>query len=415
MGEAAGRAWPAGCGARILASMSYESPFRGLTVLDVSQGIAGPYCAMLLAQQGADVVKLEPPEGDWARGLGTKWGDITAVSLSANRGKRSLALDLRKPEGAAIARRLAASADVFIESSRPGVAKRLGLGWDALKAENPRLIYLSVSGFGQQGPHAARPLTDTVAQAFSGIMAINPGNDGVPHKIGVYIVDLVTALYGFQAVSAALYARRDAQEGRYLDVSLIQAAAALQAGKIAEHALEGGAPRLLNAPAGSYRTKDGWIAVTLVREEQFVRMCEALGRPELPRDARYADFAKRADNVRALVETLQETLLGRTTAEWLAALHAKDVLCNAIYDYGDWLADEHVQAVGAAPVVEQPGVGAVPTPLIPGVAALQPGELRALSPAVGQHTAEVLAALGYGEKDLAALEQSGVVKRGAAA
>lgn len=398
--------------------MSYERPFEGLTVLDASQGIAGPYCAMLLAQQGAEVIKLEPPEGDWARGLGTKWGpaaDITAVSLSANRGKRSLALDLRKPEGAAIARRLAAKADVFIESSRPGVARRLGLGWEALSAENPRLIYVSVSGFGQQGPHAARPLTDTVAQAFSGVMSVNPGNDGVPHKIGIYIVDLVTALYGFQAVSAALYARRDAREGRFLDVSLIQAAAALQAGKIAEHVLEGGKPRLLNAPAGSYRTKDGWIAITLVREEQFVRLCEALGRPELPQDPRYADFSHRADNIRPLVETLQQTLLGRSTAEWLAALQAKDVLCNAIHDYGDWLADEHVQAVGAAPIVEQPGVGPVPTPLIPGVAALEPGELRALSPTVGQHTAEVLATLGYGEKDLVALEQSGAIRRGAAA
>jgi crotonobetainyl-CoA:carnitine CoA-transferase CaiB-like acyl-CoA transferase len=395
--------------------MSYDRPFQGLTVLDASQGIAGPYCAMLLAQQGADVIKLEPPEGDWGRGLGTKWGDLTAVSLSANRGKRSLALDLRKPEGAAVARRLAARADVFMESSRPGVAKRLGLGWETLRADNPRLIYVSVSGFGQQGPHAARPLTDTVAQAFSGVMSINPGNDGVPHKIGIYIVDLVTALYGFQAVSSALYARRDERAGRFPDVSLIQAAAALQAGKIAEHVLEGGKPRLINAPAGSYRTKDGWIAITLVREEQFVRMCEALGRPELPKDPRYLDFAKRADNVRPLIETLQQTLLSRPTAEWLAALHAKDVLCNAIYDYGDWLADAHVQAVGAAPIVEQPGVGPVPTPLIPGVAALEAGDLRALSPTVGQHTAEVLATLGYGEKDLAALERAGVIKRGAPA
>lgn len=397
--------------------MSYERPFEGLKVLDASQGIAGPYCGMLLAQHGADVVKLEPPEGDWARGLGAKWGpaqDITAVALSGNRGKRSLALDLRKPEGAEIARRLAAQADVFIESSRPGVAERLGLGWERLKADNPRLIYVSVSGYGQHGPYAPRPLTDTVAQAFSGVMSINPGNDGVPHRIGVFIVDLVTALYGFQAVSAALYARRDEREGRYLDISLIQAAAAFQAGKIAEYALEGGKPRLINAPAGSYRTKDGWIAITLVREEHFVRMCEALGRPELPQDERYRDFPRRAANVKPLMAMLQETLLTRTTAEWLAALQAKDVLCSAIYDYGDWLKDEHVQAVGAAPLIGQPGIAPTPTPLIPGVAPLVPGDARAVCPSVGQHTDEILAGLGYGDKDLAALEQAGVVKRGAA-
>jgi len=398
--------------------MSYDRPFEGLTVLDASQGVAGPYCAMLLAQQGADVVKLEPPEGDWGRALGTRWGpaqDMTTLALSVNRGKRSLALDLRKPEGAAICRRLAAQADVFIESSRPGVAQRLGIGWEALRAENPRLLYVSVSGFGQQGPHIGRALTDTVAQAFSGVMSINPGNDGVPHKIGLYIVGLVTSLYAFQAVSSALYARRDLREGRHLDVSLIQSAAALQSGKIAEHAMERGKPRLLNAPAGSYRTKDGWIAITLVREDHFVRMCEALGRPELPKDERYLDFTRRADNVAALIDTLQATLLERTTADWLGVLQAKDVLCNAIYDYADWLADEHVRAVGAAPVLEQPGVGGIPTPLIPGVAPPAPGELRALAPHLGQHTAEILARLGYAEKDLAALEQAGVIKRGAAA
>ena len=169
--------------------MSYEAPFAGLRVLDVSQGIAAPYAAMLLAQYGADVVKVEPPGGDWSRMLGARHGDHTAFSLSANLGKRSIALDLASDEGRRVVRRLAARADVFVESFRPGGAARLGVGYEDVAALSPRIVYLSVSGFGQTGPERDRPAVDTVVQAFTGLMAVNKGAAGSPHRVGTIVMD----------------------------------------------------------------------------------------------------------------------------------------------------------------------------------------------------------------------------------
>ena len=172
--------------------MSYEKPYAGLKVVDASLGIAGPHCGMLLALYGADVVKIEPLFGDWVRPLGTTYGDHSALSIAYGRGKRSVALDLKSPGGTEIAHRLAQDADVFIESFRPGVADRLGLGYAALKATNPRLLYVSVSGFGQAGPSANLPCTDLVAQAFSGLISVNTGADGIPHRVGFTVVDVLT-------------------------------------------------------------------------------------------------------------------------------------------------------------------------------------------------------------------------------
>src|ERR1700748_2817748 len=166
------------------ASPTHDAPYRGLRVLDFGQGIASPYCAMLLAVYGADVIKVEPPEGDWSRFLGTTYGGHTTLSAVYNRGKRSLCLDLKHKDGIAVARRLAQASDVFIEGFRPGVAARLGLGYEELSRDNPGLIYLSISGFGQTGPYSKRPGSDSVAQAFSGLVSINVGTYGTPHPIG---------------------------------------------------------------------------------------------------------------------------------------------------------------------------------------------------------------------------------------
>ncbi|WGS19903.1 MULTISPECIES: CoA transferase [unclassified Bradyrhizobium] len=270
---------------------SHEAPFRGLRVLDFGQGVASPYAGYLLAANGADVIKVEPPEGDWSRRLGTTYGSQSALSAVYNRGKRSLVLDLKKPEGIETARKLAAGADVIIEGFRPGVMDRLGLGYNALSRENPRLIYLSISGFGQEGPYAQRPCSDSVAQAFSGLVSVNVGADGIPHRVGATISDVCTGLYGYQAVATALFARASICKGRRIDVSLSQSTAALLGHKLAEHVLEGGAPRLLNVPAGSYRTSDGWIMVTLVTEAQYGRLCSVLERDDLATDPRFASFA----------------------------------------------------------------------------------------------------------------------------
>ncbi len=221
---------------------THEAPYRGLRVLDFGQGIASPYCAMLLGVYGADVIKVEPPEGDWSRYLGTTYGNHTTLSAVYNRGKRSLCLDMKHRDGIAVARRLAKQSDVLIEGFRPGVAARLGLGYEELSRDNPGLIYLSVSGFGQSGPYSKRPGSDSVAQAFSGFVSINVGNDGVPHRAGTTISDVVTGVYAFQAIATTLFARAATGTGRWIDVNLAQSTAALLGHKAAEHVLEGGTP-----------------------------------------------------------------------------------------------------------------------------------------------------------------------------
>jgi crotonobetainyl-CoA:carnitine CoA-transferase CaiB-like acyl-CoA transferase len=375
--------------------MSYDRPYQGLKVLDLSQGVAGPYCGTLMALYGADVIKVEPPGGDWARKLGTDYSGHSVLDMSANRGKRSICLDLKHADGRAVAQALAGEADVLIEGFRPGVAERLGVGYVEVKARNPRILYLSVSGYGQRGPFREEPCTDTVMQAFSGLMSVNPGNDGAPHRVGFLIVDMVTGLYAYQALATALHGRPGESEGRHIDVSLMQSAAAIQAAKISEYALAGGEPRVLNAPAGTYRTSDGWIAITLVTEAHWVAICNGLELPHLIEDARFADFEKRAEHLQALLDILNDRLKTNSTSEWCTQLTEAGALCNAIHDFGDWLDHHHVHAIDAAPSIQQPRVGSVPTPTIPGMVSLAADDGRQIAPAVGEHGREILIERGY--------------------
>ena len=384
-------------------------PYTGLRVLDLGQGIAAPYCAMLLAMQGAEVVKLEPPAGDWSRGLGTRYGDHTAMSVQYNRGKKSLALDLKSAEAREIALELAVRADILIEGFRPAVAARLGLGWEALSARNSRLIYVSVSGFGQDGPYARLPCTDSVAQAFSGLVAVNIGNDGAPHRVGALIVDALTGLYAAQAVGVALYARERQGKGRRLEFSLTQSAAAILGHRLAEHVLEGGKPRALNVPTGAYRTADGgWIMVALIREEDFARLATAVGRADLGSDPRFSTFAARAENAAAVTEIVRNRFAADTTANWLAKLREADILADRINGFDEWLADPHVVATGGAVALPQPGIGLFRAARTPGV----PAEIDAAmppAPGVGEHGRAILTDLGLDEARIAGLAAEGAL------
>src|SRR6476646_1154591 len=337
---------------------THGAPYLGLRVLDFGQGIASPYCAMLLGACGADVIKVEPPEGDWSRYLGTTYGNHTTLSAVYNRGKRSLCLDLKHKDGVAIARRLAKDCDVLIEGFRPGVAARLGLGYENLSRANSGLIYLSISGFGQAGPYSRRPGSDSVAQAYSGLVAINVGNDGTPHRVGTTISDIVTGVYAFQAIATTLFSRATVGTGRWIDVNLAQSTAALLGHKVAEYILEGGTPRALNTPAGSYQTSDGWMMVTLVNEPQYKRLCAAIEREDLATDTRFADFARRADAADALISQMREIFLTQPTEAWLTRLHAADIIAERILNPGEWLRNVHVEATKAAVCQETPGVGA---------------------------------------------------------
>ena len=360
-----------------------SAPLSGRLALDLTQGIAGPYAGRLLAEHGCRVIKIEPPEGDWIRQIGSGPGGTSVNFLYYNLGKESVTLDLKTAQGVSAALAIAERADVVLESARPGVMDRLGLGFEAVKARNPRIVYLSVSGFGLAGPRASDPMTDTVAQAWSGMMSINKGADGVPHKIQTTIVDAITGLYAFQAVGMALMAGGPA---RRLDVSLMQSAAAIMGPKVMEFAHHGFTPATPNAPAGSYCTADGWIAVTLVRESHFVSIAAAIGRPDLSDDPRFATFAARLQNLDALVAILSEVLAAKTTADWLAVFAERGVLASPINDFGAWLAEPHVIESGAAPVTAVgPGVQS-PTPHTPSRA-----PFVAPAPAAGADTERVLA------------------------
>ena len=392
-------------------SPTHEAPYRGLKVLDFGQGIASPYCAMLLAVYGADVIKVEPPEGDWSRFLGTTYGGHTTLSAVYNRGKRSLCLDLKHKDGIAIAQRLARDSDVFIEGFRPGVAARLGLGYEELARDNPGLIYLSVSGFGQSGPYSKRPGSDSVAQAFSGLVSVNSGNDGIPHRVGTTISDVVTGVYAFQAIATTLFARAATGTGRWIDVSLVQSTAALLGHKAAEYVLEGGAPRALNVPAGTYQTSDGWMMVTLVNEAQYKRLCEAIERDDLASDPRFGDFARRADSADALIPQLREVFGKCPTEVWLKRLHAADVIAERILNPGEWLRNPHVEATKAAVCQDTPGVGPVYAARTPGIASLSEDHLRP-APGIGQDSTEVLIEAGLAADDVDGLIRSGAVRQG---
>ena len=388
--------------------MTIEGAYSGLRVLDLGQGIAAPYCGMLLAMHGAEIVKLEPLGGDWSRGLGKRYGDHTAMSAHFNRGKRGLALDLRAPGGRDIALDLAKRADIFIEGFRPGVAARLGLGYDALTAFNPRLIYVSVSGFGQEGPHIGLACTDSVAQAFSGLAALNVGNDGAPHRVGALIVDALTGLYAAQAVGVALYARERRGKGARLDLSLTQSAAAILGHKLAEHVLEGGSPQIINVPTGAHRTQDGWVMIALLREADFARLVTALGAPKLAADPRFSSFAARAENSPAIFAALGAIFATRTTAHWLGVLRAADILSDRINGFDDWVADPQIVATGGAVAVEPADMPAFKVPRTPGISAAVDAALSP-APRIGEHGSAILAELGLDDATVARLVAEQVV------
>jgi crotonobetainyl-CoA:carnitine CoA-transferase CaiB-like acyl-CoA transferase len=389
--------------------MTMDGAYAGLRVLDLGQGIAAPYCAMLLAMHGAEIIKIEPLGGDWSRGLGTAYGDHTAMSAHYNRGKQSLALDLKAPAARDIALQLVQRADILIENNRPGAMGRLGLGYEALREVNARLVYVSISGFGQDGPYANLPCTDSVAQAYSGMVALNKGEDGTPHRIGAIIIDTLTGLYAAQAVGVALFKRERRGEGSRIAVSLAECGAAILGQRLAEHVLENGSPRVLNVPTGSYRTQDGWVMIALIREADFVRLVGALGRPELIDDPRFATFEARAAHAAPIFNALRTLIAAETTASCLAKLRAADILADRINGFDDWLADPHIVKTGGAVTVAPADMPAFKVPRTPGIA---PEADAALSPAprIGEHGAAILTGLGYDAATRARLGAEGVVR-----
>jgi len=390
--------------------MSDELAFEGLKVLDMSQGVAAPYCGMLLAQNGADVIKVEPPvPGDWSRAMGKPYDDQSAASVILNRGKRSIAINFKKPNGVAITKELARGADVVLQNYRPGVIEKFGLDYASIAKDNPSVVYLSLTGFGQTGPKAKHPATDSVMQAFTGFMSINRNEDGTPQRIDYYAIDVITGLYAFQAVSSALYRRAMKGTGKHIQTSLLESALAFQEAKMVEFKLEGGPGEPIGSPVGTFRTTDGFICVNARRDPHFQALCRLLGREELIDDPRYADARSRVANRHDLLAIVAEAMATKSKAEWAAALNAVDILNAPVNDYANLFEEPQVAAVGAVRWIEHDTVGHVPMGAIAGIPPMATENPRSHSPHIGEHSREILAALGKSEAEVAALFADGTV------
>ena len=385
-------------------------PLEGVKVFDATQGVAGPHSTMLLAQHGAEVTKLEPLDGDWGRTLGKTYGDQCAHSVVFNRGKKSLAMDMKNEAAQKIAFKLASEADVVVESFRPGVMARFGIGYEQVKAVNPEVIYLSVTGFGQDGPYNRLPVTDSVIQAFSGWMSINRDTSGTPQRIGMIAIDVMTGLYAYQAISSALLRKFRFGKGAYIDCSLMQSAAAFQSAKVMEHHLEGGAPQVLYVPVGTMQTADGFINVTAMREHHYVSLCKVLGREELADDPRYNAREKRIEREAELMPIVRTEFMKRTTAEWAEALTEAGVMNAPVSTYDRFLADEHVKAVESIAWLEHPGMpGALPVSNVPGLPKVGSDEALDTAPHIGEHSREILLREGWTPGQVEELVAAGAV------
>ena len=381
-------------------------------MIDLSQAIAGPYAATLLAQKGANVIKVEPPRGDWMRWTGGQvYGDHSSLSLIANLGKRSLVVDLKAEDGLTIVQQLVADADIFIEGFRPGVISRLGLGYDAVSAINPRIIYLSVSGFGQEGPLRERPGTDGVMQAFSGFMSVNKGNDGVPHRAGLFMADLATALYNVQALQSALWARQSEETGCYIDNSLLRAAAAFHNMNMLTEHLQGAGSPPGAYPAGTFETADGFLNLAIIYDREFPVLCDILGLSELRDHADYQTAPQRVAQRDTLDPIIRKILLSQNTDYWCERLTTGRLLHERVNTYTDFFQHPQLTESGALAWVEHPHVGKIPLANIPG---MRPHEATepVSAPSIGEHTADILREHGYTSEQIEELMAREVVQVG---
>ena len=388
---------------------------NGIRVLDLSRVVAGPYCAMLLADLGADVVKVERPGvGDDLRAMRGS-GGMNAQFAALNRNKRGIALDLQHPEGARLTFELARRADVVLENFVPGGAERLGLGYEAVSAANPTVVYASISGFGQSGPYARRPAYNTIAQGLSGIMAITGYPGGPPTRIGGTLSDMVTAYLAFGAINAALLHRFRTGEGQHLDVSLLASTMGVIPDVAAEYLDSGVRPERIGnrnphlAPAEVFRTADGYVIVIVMNEGQWGRLCEMLGDPTLRSAPEFATNADRVANRAALIERIEAVLVDAPTAEWVERLAAANVPGAPVYELDQVFEDPQVRHLGLVKEIEQPGHGPVRMLGLPFGASAVASGIRRPAPRLGEHTVEVLGELGLEAGEVERLASEGVV------
>lgn len=380
--------------------------------------MAGPFCTMLLGDMGADVIKIEKPDGgDDIRRSGPPFvaGD-SAAFLNIGRNKRSVVIDIKATEGAEIVRRLARTADIFVQNLRPGRIEGFGLGYDDLRAVNPSIVYATITGYGRTGPYKDKPGFDLMAQGMSGIMGVTGHPGQPPVKVSVPITDLNAGLFTAFGVLAAYVNRLKTGTGQHVDSSLLEAGVAYTFWESAIYFATGSPPgpngsaHQLSAPYQALPTSDGYLTIGGATQSNWARLCRAVGRAELLSDPRFTLNADRMANRAALEQTLSETFMTRTTAHWLGVLDRAGVPCGPINDMSQVYTDPQVVARDMVVEIDHPTAGAIRNVGIPVKFSETPGTVRRPPPRLGEHTHEVLVEFGYTSDEIAALEQRGIVK-----
>jgi CoA:oxalate CoA-transferase len=380
--------------------MRDHRPLTGVRVLDFSRVLAGPYCTALLADLGADVIKVEPPAGDDYRHIGPFLDGESALFLAVNRGKRSIALDLAKAQDRAIAQALAAQADVAVENFRPGVAEKLGIGWHELSKLNPRLVYASISGFGQEGRLAARPAYDIILQAMTGIMSVTGSPEGPPTLVGESIADVFAGLFGSWAVLAALVERQSTGTGRRIDLAMFDAMVAAQPLLVARYLATNQAPQRvgnrhpLSAPFGAFQARDGMFVLAVLNDKLFEKLAKRIGRPDLVADPRFGSDSDRLANEAALRAEIEGWSASFTASDAVAALVAAGVPAAEIQDMAAALTSPYAEERGLLQEALHPALGRLRAPEQPARFGGAPRGGTAAAPGLDAHRHEILAELG---------------------
>lgn len=391
-------------------------PLEDVTVLDLSRILTGPYCSMMLADLGAEVIKIERPgAGDDTRTWGPPFVDgESAYFLSINRNKRSITLNLKEPEAREIFLKLAVEADVVLENFRPGTADRLGVGYETVSETNPGIVYCSISGFGQDGPYRDRPGYDLILQGMSGLMSITGSEEiSEPVRVGVAVADIGAGMWAAYAITAALLHRNKTGEGQFIDVSLLEGQIAwltYMAGNF--FATGEQPPKRANAhpnivPYQSFETSDGYINIAVGNENLYRRFCDVIGLD--PEDPRFATNADRVENREELVELIESVLQEKSSDFWLAEFQQAGIPCGPIYGLEEVFSDPHVLHRNMLVNMEHPTAGEVSMTGLPMKFSETPGEVETPPPLLGEHTADVLAELGYSAEAVEELREKGVI------
>jgi crotonobetainyl-CoA:carnitine CoA-transferase CaiB-like acyl-CoA transferase len=393
------------------------SPLAGTTVIDFTRVLSGPYCTMVLSDLGARVIKVEHPvRGDDTRHWGPPFiGEESAYFLSINRNKESVTVDFKQADGKAILQRLLATADVVVENFRPGTLDDAGFGATDVTEQFPRLIYCSISGYGQTGPRRDEPGYDAVMQAEGGLMSITGESDGPPYRLGVAITDIVSGLFAAQGVLAALFARERSGRGQRVDIGMLDATTALLTYQAGNYFVTGEVPARMGnrhptiVPYESFATADGEIVVAGGNDDIWRRLCGALGLDDLANDPRFATNRDRAANYGELRPRLDRVLRSQSREHWTQRLAAAGVPCGSVRQISEVLSDPQIAARGMVAEVDHPTVGRAKVIGSPVKLSATPASIRTAPPTLGQHTQAVLSELGYDRQSIAAFKTAGVI------